>query len=63
MYDYGGESGLDYASKNGKGFLDFNFEQQASIVADYYLSHTRSFPKAYANLLKEFSETVLSECE
>jgi hypothetical protein len=31
IYDYGGADGL-----LGKSFLDFNTEQQANIVADYY---------------------------
>ncbi|MEV6243205.1 hypothetical protein [Lentzea sp. NPDC051838] len=35
LYDYGGAEGL-----RGKSFADFNTEQQANIVADYYYLST-----------------------
>ena len=35
LYDYGGAEGL-----RGKSFADFNTEQQANIVADYYYFST-----------------------
>lgn len=35
LYDYGGVEGL-----RGKSFADFNTEQQANIVADYYYLRT-----------------------
>lgn len=35
-YDYGGTVGLDLADQQGKTFDQFNFEEQAEIVADYY---------------------------
>jgi hypothetical protein len=35
LYDYGGADGL-----RGKSFADFNTEQQANIVADYYYLST-----------------------
>jgi hypothetical protein len=35
LYDYGGANGL-----HGKTFADFNTEQQANIVADYYYLST-----------------------
>lgn len=36
-YNYGGLSALKKAIKNKKYFKDFNLEQQADIVTDYYL--------------------------
>lgn len=35
-YDYGGLQGLEAAQLSGRSFLDFNPEQQADIVSDYY---------------------------
>lgn len=35
-YDYGGVFGLSKALAQGKRYLEFNFEQQAQIVEDYY---------------------------
>ncbi len=35
-YDYGGARALEMARANGRSFRDFNLEQQAEIVADYY---------------------------
>lgn len=35
-YDYGGEQGLKDAVANGQSFADFGYEEQASILADYY---------------------------
>jgi hypothetical protein len=35
-YDYGGESALRQATAQGKRFVDFNTEQQADILKDYY---------------------------
>jgi len=35
-YDYGGAAALQKAIAEGKSLLDFNYEQQASIVEDYY---------------------------
>lgn len=35
-YDYGGEQGLRDAVAEGKPFSDFGYEEQASILADYY---------------------------
>ena len=36
-YDYGGESALRQATAQGKRFIDFNTEQQADILKDYYI--------------------------
>ena len=36
-YDYGGESALRQAAAQGKRFIDFNTEQQADILKDYYI--------------------------
>ncbi|MCZ2100703.1 MAG: hypothetical protein LC107_04095 [Chitinophagales bacterium] len=36
-YDYGGIEGLYHAIQTGKLLTDFNFEQQADIIEDYYL--------------------------
>jgi len=35
-YNYGGVEGLDRARRKGWSLGDFNYEQQADIVADYY---------------------------
>lgn len=35
-YDYGGISALKKALEQGKALTDFNYEQQADIVADYF---------------------------
>jgi hypothetical protein len=35
-YDYGGVSALQKAAEQGKTLTDFNYEQQADIVADYF---------------------------
>lgn len=35
-YDYGGAAALQKAIAEGKPLLDFNYEQQASIVEDYF---------------------------
>ena len=35
-YDYGGEQGLRDAVEKGQPFSDFGYEEQASILADYY---------------------------
>lgn len=43
-YDYGGKSALMEAKEEGKGLLDFNFEQQAEIITDYFLLKTGKYP-------------------
>jgi len=65
MYNYGGESGLQRFVDAGKHFLDFNFEQQASIIEDYYTSKTEStnFSEKYKKLLADFSNEVLTNCK
>jgi|GEM_PF-391295 len=35
-YDYGGVEGLQKARRHKKGLFQFNYEQQADIVADYF---------------------------
>ncbi len=35
-YNYGGVEKLQAAIQDGKPFLDFNYEQQADIITDYY---------------------------
>ena len=35
-YDYGGVANLYHAMNQGKKLMDFNFEQQADIIEDYY---------------------------
>ena len=37
-YDYGGTEGLYQAFQSGKALTDFNFEQQAEIIEDFYRS-------------------------
>ncbi len=38
VYDYGGIEGLYQAFQKGKALTDFNFEQQAEIIEDFYRS-------------------------
>jgi hypothetical protein len=40
-YDYGSKKGLESAYLEGKGFLDFNPEQQGDITRDYYFRFKR----------------------
>jgi len=61
IYNYGGEKGLELALAEGKTFLDFNFEQQASIVQDYYASSVVEYPEKWKILLEHFSGVVM-EC-
>jgi hypothetical protein len=44
-YDYGGKPGLMQAVEDGKKLLDFNFEQQAEIITDYFLLKTGRYPR------------------
>ena len=37
QYDYGGVTNLYKGMLNGKKITDFNFEQQAEIMEDYYV--------------------------
>ena len=43
-YNYGGLSQLKKAGQNGKGLLNFNFEQQGDIIEDYYLLNIGESP-------------------
>lgn len=43
-YNYGGLSALQHSMKNNGKFLDFNFEQQGDIVADYFRIRCGDFP-------------------
>lgn len=53
-YDYGRSPALIKGLKNGKLFLDFNFEQQAEIIQDYYREIS------FKNLTDEIDEESLS---
>lgn len=44
-YDYGGEAFLQKALANGLTLLDFNYEQQADIVSDYFCLKTGRQPR------------------
>jgi len=44
-YNYGGVGVLRQAVKTGKSFLDFNYEQQADIITDYYRLKTGKRPQ------------------
>lgn len=62
MYDYGKAEGLALAAKNGQTLLDFNFEQQASIIADYYDSLHKVYADNYKELLKQFVQPIINKC-
>lgn len=68
LYDYGGKEGLLIAQKNNKKILDFNLEQQADIIADYFkiriLKDSKSrggeeFDAEYERLLRHFSSQMI----
>lgn len=44
-YNYGGTEALQKALKKGLNLLDFNYEQQADIVSDYFCLKTRRQPR------------------
>ena len=51
-YNYGGVSGLKACLKNGGNLQDFNLEQQADIVSDYFSIREDWFPR-WGNGTKE----------
>jgi len=61
MYNYGGELGLYNAKLAGKVLFDFNPEQQAEILADYYdYIHGNFFIDAnYSSLLHYYSKSAI----
>jgi len=63
MYDYGGKEGLEQAQAAGKTFLQFNLEQQATMVEDYYLYKDIPSFADYIALLKEFTSVVFDKCQ
>jgi len=53
-YDYGGAEGLELARASGSCYRDFNREQQAKIVQDYYLCCRAQLPvQAYEPFIDE----------
>ena len=61
LYDYGGIEGLHEARAAGKTMADFHPEQQAEIVADYYLyesMYSDSPPDEYLALLNYFTSQL-----
>lgn len=44
-YNYGGVNGLRQALARGKNLLDFNYEQQGDIVADFFCLRTQRQPR------------------
>jgi hypothetical protein len=64
-YDYGGVEHLRRAVEEGRGFLDFNYEQQGDIVADYFCLKNGLKPRwcpANPAFLPVF-ETILKELQ
>ena len=62
-YNYGGSFGLAKAIAKGKHYLDFNFEQQAQIIEDYFTVKSRvdlraseSISSTYSYFYKQFRE-------
>ena len=56
-YDYGGRSGLEYACATGIHYCDYNREQQAMIVQDYYtLQQLGADVSAYQPYIIELQE-------
>ena len=61
-YDYGDLQGLTDAFAAGKDMSFFGFEQQASIVEDYFvLVDSGSTSDPSFNLLKHFSDQILQD--
>ena len=44
-YNYGGVEGLASAFRKGKSIQDFNYEQQAEIISDYYSIREGGLPR------------------
>lgn len=60
-YDYGGEQGLRAAIHTRRTWADFNIEQQADIVRDYYLRVRQARDiHAWEPFIKEISRIPLS---
>jgi hypothetical protein len=62
-YDYGGSFGLAKAIAKGRNFINFNFEQQAQIIEDYYeitnkydLKNTPQIRNTYAYYVMQFQK-------
>jgi hypothetical protein len=66
-YNYGGIAALLKAQKEGKNLLDFNYEQQGDIVADYFRLLCRQYPRwcepnvAYLPVFEHFMKTIRDE--
>ena len=63
MYDYGN---LTHAMLTNKSYFDFNLEQQAEIVEDYYSLVVSRFPNFFdhAEALRHYARVVLNvECD
>ncbi len=61
-YDYGGVSELKRALKEGKAFFDFNYEQQADIVTDYFRIKNGLRPQ-WGNGTRADLDTYIIMCE
>lgn len=63
-YDYGGEQGLRDALAQGKTFEQFNFEEQADILADYYVAQRNGADTSaydpYVNSARSLGPTTTS---
>lgn len=62
IYEYGGASGLVAARNRGLHFLDFNPEQQAEIVKDYYQATFAQidYGEQYTELLTYYVDEMLA---
>lgn len=52
-YDYGGLEALQRVSEQGLGLEAFNYEQQASIIEDYFRLHRTGFARWSADAVKK----------
>ncbi|NTU82906.1 MAG: DUF4157 domain-containing protein, partial [Chloroflexales bacterium] len=57
-YDYGDAEGLRRARAEGKHFRDFNREQQAQIVEDYYVLRQRPGQQSELRIYENFIEEL-----
>lgn len=60
-YDYGGITDILGKIKNGKSLFDYNFEQQADVVTDYFLLKNERLPQwgnANSTHLSEYEDFI-----
>jgi hypothetical protein len=62
MYDYGGMAGVKQSWIDGKSFDDFNPEQQARMVEDYYYYRSIGTSNATLQYYSNYIDPLLAKC-